>query len=459
MVGSGSSRLPVSIARVALLLAAFAGGLILPAASQSPSPSPGAAPNQTNPLAAVRHRSAKCQHPADPLRRHAACIDEDFDLDETLAGAWNGIRQRMREVGITPTMSYTGAFQTNASGGPHQVWSYAGQLGVGFYFRRVLKVPGMSAYVSASYGSGGDLSGSLDSSIPTNGLYAPGFFLGEVYIQQTFSDKKVQLVAGRLAPGNSFAVLPVFANYVNYGVNPNPYSLGANDIIFFAPPTGTQWGAQATYNLNSEIQLSAGAFNTNQNSANGEDHGTDFALQEGNKGALVIGEIDYLRNQKSTDTGKPGQYAIGFLHNNNSFPTLPDSGAQSNSYSGMYVMGQQMVYRPSNAGTAQGLTAWGTYTFNSKPLINPMPAFVGAGMSYEGLIPARLKDIVSAGWIYGKASNKIPDTSAEQMVEVNYQWRHSRYLIITPHFQYIWKPSGRNLPDAAVAGIQIALTF
>jgi carbohydrate-selective porin OprB len=45
------------------------------------------------------------------------------------------------------------------------------------------------------------------------------------------------------------------------------------------------------------------------------------------------------------------------------------------------------------------------------------------------------------------------------LVELNYQWRHSRYLIITPHFQYIWKPSGRNLPDAAVAGIQIALTF
>jgi porin len=451
------SSLPAGIARVTLLLAAFAGGLVSPAASQSPGPPP--PPNRTKATAAMHHRSSKCQHPADPLRRHAECIDEDFDLDETLAGAWNGIRQRMREAGITPTMSYTGAFQTNPSGGPHQVWSYAGQLGMGFYFRRVLRIPGMSAYVSASYGTGGNLSGSLDSSIPTNGLYAPGFFLGEMYIQQTFSEKKVQLVAGRLAPGNSFAVLPVFANYVNYGVNPNPYSLGANDIIFFAPPTGTQWGAQATYNVNSEIQLSAGAFNTNQNSANGEGHGTDFALQEGNKGALVVGEVDYLRNQKSPERGKPAQYAVGFLHNNNSFPTLPDTEAQSSGYYGMYVMGQQMVYRPSAPGTTQGATVWGTYTFNSKPLVNPMPAFLGAGMSYEGFVRARSKDIVSAGWIYGKVSDKIPGTSAEQLVEANYQWKHSRYLIITPHFQYIWKPSGRKLPDAAVMGVQIALTF
>jgi carbohydrate-selective porin OprB len=460
MERGGPSLLPIGIVWATLLLTAFAGGLVSPAASQTPGPAPAPHPGQTKSAAAV-HRSAKCQHPADPLRRHAECIDQDFEWDETLAGAWNPMRKSLREVGITPTMSYTGALQTNASGGPHQVWSYAGQLGLGFFvdLRKVIRVPGMSAYVSASWGTGSDLTGFLNSSIPLNGLYAPGFFLGEMYIEQNFSEGKVKIVGGRLAPSNSFAVLPVFANYVNYGINPNPYSLGANDIIFFGPPTGTEWGAQATYNLSSEIQLAAGAFNTNKNSANGEGHGTDFALQEGNKGALVIGEIDYLRNQRSTDTGKPGQYAIGVLHNNNSFPTLPHSEAQINSYSGLYVMGQQMVYRPSTPGSTKGLTAWGTYTFNSKPLVNPMPAFLGAGASYEGLIPARPKDIVSAGWIYGKVSKEIPNTSAEQLLEVNYQWRHSRYLIITPHFQYIWKPNGRNLPDAMVAGLQLGLTF
>jgi carbohydrate-selective porin OprB len=299
MARGGSSCLPISVLWVTLLFTAFAGGLVSPAASQAPSPSPQSPPGQTKSPAAA-HRTAKCQHPADPLRRHAECVDEDFDWDETLAGAWNPVRRRLREVGITPTMSYTGALQTNASGGPHQDWSYAALLGLGFFvdLRRVLKVPGMSAYVSASWGTGSDLTGFLNSSFPSNGLYAPGFFLGEMYIQQNFSEGKVKLVGGRLAPSDSFAVLPVLANYVNYGINPNPSSLGANDIIFFAPPTGTQWGAQATYNVNSEIQLAAGAFNTNKNSANGEGHGTDFALQEGNKGALVIGEIDYLRHQK-----------------------------------------------------------------------------------------------------------------------------------------------------------------
>jgi carbohydrate-selective porin OprB len=388
-------------------------------------------------------------------------MDDDFDWDETLAGGWSGIRVRMREFGVTPTISYTGALQTNASGGSHQVWSYAGQLSMGFVvdLRRVLKVPGMSAYVGMSWGVGSNLTASLDSSIPSNSLYAPGFFLGEMYLQRTFSERKFKLAGGRLAPSNSFAVLPVFANYVNYGIDPNPYSLGTNDISFFGPPTGTEWGVQTTYSVNSVIQLAAGAFNTNTNSANGEGHGTDFVLQEGNKGALVIGEIGYLRSQKLSDKGKQGQYAIGLLHNNNSFPTLPDDTHKSDSYVGMYVIGQQMIYRPAGPGTLQGLTAWGAWTLNSKQLVNPMPVFLGAGLSYEGLIPARPRDVVSAGWVYGKVSKFIPGTSAEQLIEVNYQWRHSRYLNITPQFQYIRKPSGRNLPGAAVAGVQFALAF
>src|ERR1700733_2377975 len=90
MARGGSSRLPVGIIWATLLLAAFAGDLVSPASSQSSSPTP--SPNKT--AAAVSQRRAKCQHPADPLRRHAECIDEDFDWDETLAGAWNGLRLR-----------------------------------------------------------------------------------------------------------------------------------------------------------------------------------------------------------------------------------------------------------------------------------------------------------------------------------------------------------------------------
>jgi hypothetical protein len=61
---------------------------------------------------------------------------------------------------------------------------------------------------------------------------------------------------GRGAHGSeySFASLPVFNNYVNYGINPNPSSLGTNDVSFFGPPTGTEWGAQASYTITPAIE-------------------------------------------------------------------------------------------------------------------------------------------------------------------------------------------------------------
>jgi carbohydrate-selective porin OprB len=278
-------------------------------------------------------------------------------------------------------------------------------------------------------------------------------------VQQKLARRKLTVTAGRLAAAETFATLPVFGNYVNYGINPNPFSLGVNDITFFSPPTGTEWGAQATCTVSPSIQLAAGAFNTNLNSANGVNHGTDFALQEGNKGVLAVAEIDYLRNQRATSIGKPGQISFGFLHSNNSFPSLVSPTQQSGGYSGVYFLGQQMIFRPDGPGSSRGATVWGSWAWNSKDLISPIPTFWGAGLSYQGLIHARQNDVVSVGLIRAQASKYAPPSNNEQMLELNYQWNHSRFLTITPHAQYLWKqesPGGRN---ATVLGIQLAITL
>jgi carbohydrate-selective porin OprB len=402
----------------------------------------------------------KCRHPADPHRRHNACDDQDFDWDETLAGGWNDIRRATKRIGITPTASYVSVLQTNVTGGTDQVWDYAGLLSFGASadLRELLKIPELSAYVGASWGTGSDLAGSLGSTFPTSGLYAPSFYLGEMYLQQRLLQQKLTMIAGRLAAANSFAALPVFANYVNYGINPNPFSLGANDVTFFAPPAGTEWGAQASYSVTHTIQVMAGAFNTNVNSAKGANHGADFTLQEGNKGVLAVGEIDYLHNQRANSTGKPGQIAAGFLHSNNGFPYLNSPG-HSDGYNGAYLMGQQMVFRPDGPGTSRGATVWGTWSHNTKELISPIPFFWGGGLSYEGLIAARKHDLVSAGLIRAEASKYAPATNTEELLELNYQWQHSRYLTITPHLQYLWKSENHENGNATILGIQLSLTL
>jgi porin len=445
MIAENRGRWLLLTCAAAFLLAAAA-----PAGGQQTTPA--------NPTSATR--KFDCRHPANPHRRRLGCDDQDFDWDETLAGGWNDIRRVTKRVGILPTASYIGALQTNVTGGHDQVWSYAGlfSFAASADLGELLKAKGLSVYVGASWGTGSNLAGSLDSVIGTSGLYAPTFYLGEMYLQQKLMRGKLIMLAGRLGPANTFAALPVFGNYVNYGINPNPFSLGENDLAFYGPPTGTEWGALASYTVTPSIQLSAGAFNTNLHSANGDSHGADFTLQQGNKGILAVGEIDYLRNQAANSTGRPGQLTFGVLHSNNSFAAL-DSPDPSGGYTGVYLMGQQMVFRPGGAGTSQGATIWGAWSRNTKQLISPVPLFWGGGLSYEGLISARKNDVISVGMIRASGSKYAEPTNTEDLLELNYQWVHSRFLTITPHAQYLWNTENHQGRNATVLGIQFSVTL
>ncbi|MFY9843125.1 MAG: carbohydrate porin [Terriglobales bacterium] len=430
------------------------------APSQTPAqtPTPPTNPTQTPAQATTKPRKLNCQHPANPIKRRFGCKDEDFDWKETLTADWNGARAEIRKLGITPSGSYFSALQTNASGGSHQMWGYVGDLttAVDVNFEKLLKIPGMSLYFSNSWGTGSDLTATINSVFPVNPNYAVGPYLAEIYLQQKLLKDNLTLAAGRLAPSYTFAGLPIFDNYVSLAVNPVPVSLTSNDLSYTGPPPGVEWGAQAIYNVTPVIQVAAGAFNTNRNSAN---NGNIFAFQQGNKGALVTAQVTYLYNQGPKDTGKQGQYTAGFFVDNNSFATLPNGNSQSDGNSGVFVLGQQMVYRPEGPGTSQGLTVWGAWAYSSKQSVSPMPVFGGAGISYAGLIKKRKRDTINAAWVYGKTSRYIPNASAAKLFEANYQWEAKGSITIVPDFQYIWDANGTNGAGAAVAGLQVNLTF
>lgn len=418
-------------------------------------------PQASQPPSAPVLRKMQCPHPAYPHRRQACCKDESFNWEETLSGDYFRLRSKLRDLGITPSLSYTGALQTNLTGEVHQIWGYAGQLDAGLNvdLEKLLKIPGMSFYVGGSWGTGDNLSASLQNLFPVNTLYAPSYYLGEMYLQQTFLQQTLTLIGGRIAAGNTFASLPIFSNYVNYGLNPNPYPLGYNDVTFFSPPTGTEWGAQATYNASSIFQIAAGIFNTNLGSANGQNHGTDWALQQGNKGALVIAQASLFPHGIVTDQGKQGLYTVGVISDNNSFATLPNPQTHTSGYVGTFALGQETIYQPDGPNTPRGLTVWGSWAYNAKPLVSPIPLFWGTGASYQGPFKQRPHDAASIGWIYGKVSDFIPGAGAEQVLELNYRWMYRKFLGVTPDIQYIWNPGGRNAPGITVIGVQAAVTF
>ena len=123
-------------------------------------------------------------------------------------------------------------------------------------------------------------------------------------------------------------------------------------------------------------------------------------------------------------------------------------------------MFQQMVYRDGGAGSQKGLTVWSETAIAPKSSVNAMPYFVGAGLSYQGAISGRDNDIASAGVIYGSFSHFIPSTTAETVIEANYQVTVKRWLTITPDLQYIIRPSGSSaIGNALVLGTQVTINF
>jgi porin len=106
------------------------------------------------------------------------------------------------------------------------------------------------------------------------------------------------------------------------------------------------------------------------------------------------------------------------------------------------------------------LTVWGSAIVAPKSIVNTMPYFVGAGLSYQGAIPRRDDDIASAGVIYGTFSRYIPRATAETVIELNYQVTLTNWLSITPDIQYVIRPSGSSaIKNAVVLGTQVAIVF
>jgi porin len=126
----------------------------------------------------------------------------------------------------------------------------------------------------------------------------------------------------------------------------------------------------------------------------------------------------------------------------------------------IYGLFQQMIYRDGEAGSQKGLTVWGEAAIAPKSTVSTMPYFVGGGLSYQGAIPRRDDDIASAGVIYGSFSRYIPRTTAETVIEANYQVSLTSWLSITPDIQYVIRPSGSSaIKNALVLGTQVAIIF
>ena len=411
----------------------------------------------------VQARSLRCPKPESPRSRSFECNSVEPDFERTLLADWNGVRRDLATLGIIPTFSYAGAYFGNTSNAPRE-GSYGGGLhgSVNVDFGKLAGMRGLSAYLGVWWMQASNADAIVNTNVfPANDNFAGnGFWVGQLYLQQTFANGDLTIAAGRLGPGATFATLPVFANYTNGAINANPGSLGINEPPFAPPPPGSQWGVQALYNFTPVWQGAIGVYNNNPNSAAGNDHGLDWKWREGNRGALALAQLNLHHNQGPKDTGMPGQYSVGAFWDGNEFPTVSGTPAVERNNFGIYAMAQQQVTQVGGAGSPQGLTIWGTVAYGTRQNINLLPVFVAAGASYQGLLSARPNDIASVGWYYGKPSNRIqPATINTQALEFYYQYTLNAGVNLVLDAQYIFRVNGYPSPGTAVLGAQLQVTF
>lgn len=130
----------------------------------------------------------------------------------------------------------------------------------------------------------------------------------------------------------------------------------------------------------STLSLSAGAFYSdptlNQLTANG----TEFGIS-GSAGYFVIGGAAYRLNSEKGDTGLPGRYRAGGYYDSNEYAFLNNSSRQQSGNYGVFLLGEQMVYREGAAGSDQGLSLFGVLIYAPQQRINTLPWFASAGAS------------------------------------------------------------------------------
>jgi porin len=435
--------------------------LVAPALAQDDPAS-----NDDPPVSATR--AVRCGTAANPRGMHAECVGQPFDFLETLSRDAAGLRSALRDLGIAPTASYIAQFMGNPSGGQSAGFTYAGtfELLLHWDVAKVLPLPGLSFTLAAGWSTGRSLSAdNVGNIFPVQSAYTapPGdtnsVTLGLMYLQQSLLDDRVLLSAGRLSPGDTFGTIPVLNNYLNGGFATVPGSLPTNLPSFASYPPGVQWGAQGLFDVAPAVQLAAGVFNANPSAAAGARHGTDFSLGGEGVGVLSIIQATFAIRGDGPGLGLPGLYAIGGMYDSSTFSRLSD-GASETGNAIVYAMFQQMVYREGGPGGLQGLTLWGTVTGAPRSSVNPLPLFVGGGLTYQGLIPGRGGDVASLGAIYGRLSRDLPGLSAETVIEANYQIALTGGIVLTPDLQYVVRPGGdRSIKNALLLGAQVTISF
>lgn len=380
------------------------------------------------------------------------------------------INQSTNDYGVTPSLSYEATFQGNATGGVSKTTAYAHiiEFGVNLDLNKIAEIQGASIIITGAHAAGRNLSGPQyinNTFTVSEAFVGQGVYLYQLYWQQQFAEDNLTIQIGRLN-GSGFATLPAFALQVNGGINGNPTSLFLNSNFQSIP--NAVWGGQFSITPQKEdYYVSAGLFQATPYAGN--QHGTDFSYRSSDR-ILLMGEVGWTPtfNEGGKDgEGYSGTYLAGFYYSN-----LPqarfDGNGNITSTAGLYLMGQQTVWR-SKVNSARMIDVWGGFTYSPQGQVAQMEWMGFGGIVWKGAVDGREQDQLLATMLVGTFSSAYADSVStpltdsptyEMVLELSYVFNLNEYAFIQPDVQYVIRPNGvSDVRDALVFGVQFGFNF
>jgi porin len=458
--------------------------------TSAPAPTPAGAP------AAAAAQAAAGQQPGGTPSVLGSVSERPFGNElivlpvDHLLGDWWGVRTRLEDEGITPSLTFESDILGNPVGGIRHGFTEADNLGlnVKFDLDKLYGLQGGTFFVSMSQRSGANLSDiDIGNTFTTQQVYGRETFqVIDVAYQQKLLDDRVEVRIGRIAAGDVFDVSPYDYIFMQNAIDGNPVAIFLNAPGMTAYPNAT-WGAELKVRTTDRTYVMGGLYNGDIDHTHElHDHGLDWSM---NGPLFAIGEAVYQTNQLKGDSGLPGNYKLGIWYDGSDYQdfgtkVLGSAAASLGIVShvtqgnyGFYGLFDQALIRFGSASEEilRGIGVTASVQIAPDQSESQMPYFFEAGILVRGIFFERPRDVAAFAIIYGQFSSDLRNAERlaqtlnpavgvqdqETVLEWNYTFRfRNGAFFIEPDVQYIIRPGGTgNIPNAVAVGGQVGINF
>jgi porin len=299
-------------------------------------------------------------------------------------------------------------------------------------------------YIIANEGGGLSASLSGDTQGVTNIDAPKGVRLLEAWVKKTNAAQTLSLQVGAININSVFDVNDNGAVFLNPSQGLGP------DVAQAAPSAFpvTSIGAISELTLSDSKRISIGVFDAQPGDPNQERAFATFNYS-GKEGLKWL-----LQYQQGNEHNR---FKVGLWHNSVKADRIDGLGKADNS--GAYALLQSTLTR-ENDHSDQGLKAFARIGYANED-VQPIAAYAGAGLSYQGLFGGRDDDVAGIAFAnirFGKAYRAFVagPLATETTFEITYQAQLKPGLVLQPDVQYIRHPSGDvAVKDALVVGIRL----